>query len=92
MQLTPYTAQARKRAKSLLAEYKAGSIQIWKSAKGFQVVTFERPGNTYTSDPFATAILAFRHILCRAANTGNDMMRFKAIAEKYAARYGVATR
>jgi hypothetical protein len=92
MKLTPYTAQARKRAKSLLADHKAGNIQIWKTNKGFQVVTFERPGNTYTSDPFATAILAFRHILCRAANTGNDMMRFKAIAEKYAARYGVATR
>ena len=92
MQLTPYTKAARKRAKSLLAEHKAGSIQIWKSAQGFRVVTFERSGNTYTSDVFASASLAFRHILCRAASTGFDMMRFKAIAEKYAVRYGVVTR
>jgi len=92
MQLTPYTKAARKRAKSLLSEYKSGAIQIWKTAKGFQVVTFERPGNTYTSDPFASAMLAFRHILCRAANTGNDIMRFKAIAERYASAYGVTSR
>ena len=92
MQLTPYTKAARKRAKSLLSEYKAGAIQIWKTAKGFQVVTFERPGNTYTSDAFASAALAFRHILCRAANTGNDIMRFKVIAERYASAYGVVTR
>lgn len=92
MQITPYTKAARKRAKYLLSEYKAGAIQIWKTTKGFQVVTFERPGNTYTSDPFASAALAFRHILCRAANTGNDIMRFKAIAERYASTYGVSTR
>lgn len=92
MQFTPYTKSARKRAKSLLAEYKSGAIQIWKTSKGFQVVTFERPGNTYTSDFFASAMLAFRHILCRAANTGSDIIRFRAIAERYASTYGVTTR
>lgn len=92
MNITPYTKTARKRAKALLSDHKNGRIQIWKTSKGFNVVTFESPGNTYTSDPFATAVLAFRHILCRAANTGNDIMRFKVIAERYAARYGVVTR
>ena len=92
MKLTPYTKSARKRAKVLLAEYKAGAIQIWKLAQGFQVVTFEKPGHSYTSDPFTSAALAFRHIICRAANTGNDIIRFKAIAERYATTYGVATR
>ena len=92
LSFTCYTPAARKRAKYLLAEYKAGTIQIWKTARGFEVHTFEKPSHSYTSEPFASAALAFRHILCRAANTGNDIIRFKAIAERYATAFGVITR
>jgi hypothetical protein len=87
MSKTPYTATARRHAKQLLAMLNAGKIQIWGKGEGFQVMTFERPGFCYGSDTFPTKAEAFRHIIARAACTGFDLQRFRAIADRYFNRF-----
>lgn len=87
MKSTPYTAAARRKAKQLLAMFRGDKIQIWTNGDGFQVMTFERPGHCYGSVTFKTKAEAFRHIICRAANTGFDLKRFEAIAARYFRRY-----
>jgi hypothetical protein len=89
MTTTPYTAAARRKAKRIIQAVCAKSIQIWECGHGFQVMTFERPGCSYGSIVFESKAEAFRHILLRATNTGHDMDRFEAIADRYARRFGI---
>lgn len=89
MQATPSTPAARLKAKRILKSVKDRAIQIWDFDGSYEVVTFERPGFSYGSIRFESKIEAFRHILKRAANTGFDLARFGAIADRYARRFGI---
>lgn len=90
MKTTACTPAARRKAKQLLAAFRQEQIQIWTSGAGFQVVTFERPGYSYSSCEFGTKLEAFRHIIKRCANTGFDLARFDAIAARYFRRFLIA--
>jgi hypothetical protein len=82
---TPYTARARKDAKRLISDIRAGRLTI---QHGFRVRTKESTGLSYTSCAFPTLEAAFSHILTRAAHTGRDTARFTAIASRYFRRFG----
>jgi hypothetical protein len=86
---TPYTAAARRKAKRMLSLLKAGAIRIYPVANGFEVMTYESPSMSYGSIAFESRKRAFRHVLCRAANTGHDLSRFSAIADRYFDRFGI---
>jgi hypothetical protein len=84
---TACTRQARKNAKCIVAQMKAGTTQIWKATGGFQIITGLTTSFTYTSCVFGSLEETVKHLGCRAANTGLDLQKFQALACRYARRF-----